>query len=99
MQGKIILVTEDVIVAKMDDGTFVRHDRSEHLWAVGEDVQKIEGHSTLYMPATSGHVYLTADYVSKPGENTVSEQGYISKDGIPGILILRRLKKTKSTGY
>jgi len=53
MQGKIILVTEDVIVAKMDDGTFVRHDRSEHLWAVGDDVQKIEGHSTLYMPATS----------------------------------------------
>lgn len=51
-----------------------------HAFRVGDRVEKIEGSYTLYLPATNGHCYLTADYVSKDGENTVSEHGYISKD-------------------
>jgi hypothetical protein len=77
MNGKIVQVTDNHIIARLDDGSLVRHNRSEHLFKVGEDVETIADGHTLYMVATQGHVYLTPDYWSRDGETRYDENGTI----------------------
>ena len=82
MEGKIVLVTPNCIVAQLADGTFVRHDRSEHLFRVGDDVMTLNDEKVLYAPTTCGHVYLTPDYVSRNPGAKLNEVGWIVEEGL-----------------